>query len=104
MQFKRGTVLEEVEHGTGEFTGDQVRAVDMLSGSAKFEGHESLYRPGFSRVTKPRCWALCTRLRADAADRLVIDPTSAKVNTGRRSSFSSVKSRAARGPSVFVCK
>ena len=40
MQFKRCAVRQEVGRGTGEFTRDQVRAVDVLSGPAEFEGDE----------------------------------------------------------------
>ncbi len=40
MQFKRCAVRQEVGCGTGELTRDQVRAVNVLSGSAEFEGHE----------------------------------------------------------------
>ena len=40
MQFKRCAVRQEVGRGTGEFARDQVRAVDVLSGPAEFEGHE----------------------------------------------------------------
>ena len=40
MQFKRGAMRQEVGSGTGEFTRDQVRAVNMLCGPAEFKGHE----------------------------------------------------------------
>jgi len=33
-------VRQEVGRRTSELSGDQVRAVDMLSGSAEFEWHE----------------------------------------------------------------
>ena len=40
MQFKCCTVRQEVGRRTSEFSGDQVRAVDVLGGPAEFEGHE----------------------------------------------------------------
>ena len=40
MQFKRCTMRQEVGRATCEFTRDQVWAVDVLSGSAKFKWHE----------------------------------------------------------------
>ena len=43
-------------------------------------------------------------LRAAAADRPVIETTSARVKVVRRSSFNSVKSCAARGPNVLSPK